>query len=281
MNATEHDESRAARVYTSSTVIVGLLLVAAGVALLLERVGALPAPWRLGVWPVLLMAYGVARLTRPTRRGREGLFFVLAGAWWFAGTAGWISPAITWRLLIVARGASLVVQALTTPPRTAEHAADPFKRGHRGMGWVVLLILLGAALTSGMRGDWLRRNDLSLAPGGFRSVTIMGRRTTVVPSEVRSGEVIAIMGRNSVDFRQAKVAPGSTIAIHVFDLMGTGVITVPQGWIVDLQTVPVMGSLSDTRDADWWSAGGSNRPRASSGDSAPSEPGAPDGTVNQ
>ena len=75
--------------------MVGALLVAAGAALLIERLGAMPPAWRDRIWPCLLIGYGVARLLQPRAQGREGLFFVLAGGWWLAESpAGcrWSAP---------------------------------------------------------------------------------------------------------------------------------------------------------------------------------------------
>src|SRR5436190_3471473 len=88
-------------------VTLGALLVAAGAALLLERLGAMPLEWRDRIWPLLLIGYGLARLLQPRSQGRVGLFFVLSGSWWLAGVSGWLSLERTWPLLVVAIGVSM------------------------------------------------------------------------------------------------------------------------------------------------------------------------------
>jgi hypothetical protein len=248
--------------------MLGLLLVAAGAGLLLDRTGALPAPWRLVIWPVLLIAYGIARLSQPRVRGREGLFFVLAGAWWLAGVSGWISLALTWPLLIVALGTALVVQALTAGRDLAAAGARGFDR-HGAGGWILPVILVGAVLTSGFDKQLLGHYDSVTAPGGFRSISIMGRRdTTVSAVPLTGGEVVTIMGRNSVDLRGTTIEPGTTITIDVFGLMGTGVITVPKGWRVDVRAASVMGRATDLRFDDW-SADSASAAGSDSGQLAP------------
>lgn len=243
---------------TSSAAIIGVLLVAAGLALLLDRTGVLPAPWRVSIWPVLLIGYGIARLTEPRRRGREGLFFVLAGAWWLAGTAGWLSMTLTWPLLIVAAGASLVLQAFTAPHADEWSSSRGFGRRRRVGGWILPIIVVGAVLTSQADMRMLGGADRS-SDGDLRAVAIMGRRTIdVTATALRGGEVMTVMGSNWVDLREALPAPGSTITLNVFGLMGTSIITVPAGWTVDVQTVPVMGNVEDRRRADDWDTPRSN-----------------------
>jgi hypothetical protein len=259
----EGDEVRWERRQTSSGVMLGLLLVAAGIGLLLDRTGALPAPWRVIVWPALLIGYGLARLAQPRAQGREGLFFVLAGTWWLAGVAGWISMTLTWPLLLVALGAALVLQAVTAGRGPRSTPAQGFHR-HGAGAWILPVIVVGAVLTSGLDRQMLGRDERSSAPGAFRAVSIMSRRTMALPpAPVTGGEVVTIMGRNSIDLRQATIEPGSTITIDVFGLMGTGVITVPEGWIVDVRTASVMGRMTDLRADDWnGGAGGAADPSA-------------------
>jgi hypothetical protein len=264
---TDPEDFNVSRQRMSGAVVLGILLVAAGVALMLDRTGALPAPWRVSIWPVLLMGLGLARLVEPRSSGREGLFFVLAGAWWLACSVGWLSYAYTWPLLIVAVGASLVVEALT-----AQNEPEPFpgRRMRRQAvgGWLLPVIVLGAVLTSGIDPQMFGRS--SMEHGGLRAVSVMGRRTISVPgATLDHGQMVVVMGENSLDLRQATIAPGSTLTVEVFGLMGTGIVTVPSGWIVDLQTTPVMGNVSDRRLTDDWSSAsaptgagdGSARPR--------------------
>jgi hypothetical protein len=197
------------------------------------------------------------------------LFFVLAGAWWLACSVGWLSFTYTWPLLIVAVGASLVVEALTSDRGLEQAPGTRFDRRRRIGGWLLPVIVIGAVLTSGIDPQVFGKSTME--EGELHAVSVMGRRTITVPAApLNHGQMVVVMGENTLDLRQATIAPGSTLTMTVFGLMGTGVVTVPQGWIVDVQTMPVMGNVSDRRMTDDWTgatppssatADGTARPR--------------------
>lgn len=231
---------------STGRIVMGALLVAAGAALLIERLGAMPPIWRNGVWPVLLIGYGMARLLQPSGRGREGLFFVLGGAWWLAGASGWISLERTWPLLFVAAGLSMMFQS-TTASGTDTFDAHRLGRRHRGAApWILLAILLGAAVTSGVGRRTFRES--SSGTGDLRVYSILGgSNNRMHATALKDGEVVSIMGGSVIDLRDATIAPGDTATIDVFTLMGGGTIRVPSDWIVEVQAVPVMGGYKDQR----------------------------------
>lgn len=223
--------------------VVGGLLVIIGAAMLAERTGLLALRWRSVIWPLLLMAFGVARLLQPTSHGREGTFFVLAGAWWYAGLSGWISLATTWPLLIVALGASIVVQSLTTPRR--DPGGAPFRHArHSGAMPLVLIAIVAGALISGEGRDW----SVATSEDAFHVVSIMGRSQYQPTGQIaREGDALTIMGRSSVDFRQATAAPSTEVSVQVMTVMGATVIYVPDDWTVDVSNVTAFGQVRDTR----------------------------------
>jgi hypothetical protein len=238
----------------SGPAVFGVLLVAAGVALLFDRLGALPASWRLTVWPILLMGYGVARLAQPQPLGREGLFFVIAGAWWYAGMAGWLSFARSWPILIVAAGASLVFEAVTSSRSMWSNGAVVLRQRRRAaVGWIVPVIIVGAVLSSN-----IDRNAFTLGEarvGEFRTVAVLGKRTSRVPATaLTGGDMFVLMGENSLDLRQVTIPDGSTATLNVVTMMGKGTITVPKDWVVDMQAVPIMGNVRSLAadDFDDW-----------------------------
>jgi hypothetical protein len=232
---------------------MGALLVAAGVALLIERIGKMPPEWRNSIWPVLLIAYGAARLLQPGERGRHGLFFVLGGAWWLAGVSGWISLERTWPLLFVALGLSIMFQSLTSGTPAYETSPGVRDRHRSGMPLLLVAILIGAAVSAGI-GRHSYADDAS--HGGVLRVysVIGGSNTHVRRSNFTGGEVVSIMGGSLVDLRDVVIEPGQTATLDVFTLMGGGSIRVPESWVVDVQIAPVMGGVKDQRqrrDDDW------------------------------
>jgi hypothetical protein len=252
-NVNESEPIGAASRPVSGPAILGGLLVVTGSALLLDRVGLLPASWRVSLWPILLAAYGVIRLTQPRASGREGLFFVIVGAWWLAGTGGWVSLARTWPIVVVALGLSLMVQAATAS-RSSVLDRHVIRSRHAGVGWLVPLILLGALLASD-----IDRRPLVLghtSHGQFRTYAMMARRVTTPPATaLNGGDMVVVMGSSSLDLRQMTIPSGTTATVNVLAMIGEGRITVPANWAVDVEATPILGNVSSFSDHnDDWSA---------------------------
>ena len=240
----DQDRPIVARDRSSARVMLGALLVAAGAALLLDRLGALPMLWRDRIWPMLLIGYGLARMLQPRAQGRIGLFFVLAGAWWLAGVSGWISLEQTWPLLVVAIGVSMMFQAFT-PADSVDLASGRTRQG--GAPWILLAILVGAAVTSGIGRHTHVRNDTE--NGVLHVFSVIGRATSHPgpAATLKGAEVVTLIGGSTIDLHDLAVAPGETVTLDVFTLMGGVAISVPDGWTLDIQAVPVLGGVRDRR----------------------------------
>jgi hypothetical protein len=228
-------------------VILGALLVTAGAALLFERLGTMPPVWRDRIWPLLLIGYGLARLLQPRSQGRAGLFFVLSGAWWLAGVSGLVSIEATWPLLFVALGVSMMFQAVTPAVYSPDSSSRLNGRERGAAPWILLAILIGAAVSSGFGRHTYARSG---SEGGVLHVfSVVGRSTSHVggASTLTGGEVVTIVGGSTIDLRDLTIAPGETVTLDVFTLMGGSAISVPDDWIVDVQAMPVLGGIRDRR----------------------------------
>jgi len=190
--------------------MLGALLVAAGAALLLDRLGALPMLWRDRIWPMLLIGYGLARMLQPRAQGRIGLFFVLAGAWWLAGVSGWISLEQTWPLLVVAIGVSMMFQAFT-PADSVDLASGRTRQG--GAPWILLAILVGAAVTSGIGRHTHVRNDTE--NGVLHVFSVIGRATSHPgpAATLKGAEVVTLIGGSTIDLHDLAVFPRVGLAV--------------------------------------------------------------------
>jgi hypothetical protein len=142
----------------------------------------------------------------------RGTFLTLFGGFWLLTTLH-VLPSHSWRLfwplLLVFAGGALVAQ-------TMKRQADP------------------------PRGDSSQRVNIIGILGG-------GNRTSNA-NPFRGGDLMAFMGGGQVDLRRAIIPPGEEAIIDVMSMMGGFEIIVPETWVVDDRTMPIMGGVgNDTR----------------------------------
>jgi hypothetical protein len=191
--------------------VVGLLIIVAGVLFTLDNLGMVHAEDFLRYWPAGLIAIGVAKLWQ-TARDRTGgalggVIFVIAG---------------TWLLLDNVR----------------------ILRVDFWDAWPMLLVLIGASIV--WRGLRQRTADV---PVGDSNATInafammAGLNRGNNSKHVRGGEITAIMGGCELDLRQAAI-DGEAV-IDVFAMWGGIEIRVPDDWTVVGRVNPVLGGFED------------------------------------
>jgi hypothetical protein len=105
-------------------VFAGLLIIAAGVVLLADRIGISAIHLSGRYWPLLLIAFGFMRLFDPRvgRNGRQrsgwtGAWFIYLGLWGFVSefhVLG-LDYNTSWPLLIVGAGIGMIWRALEDP----------------------------------------------------------------------------------------------------------------------------------------------------------------------
>lgn len=193
----------------SPKLVVGVAIIVAGLVLTLDNLGLIEAHTIFKLWPLVLVAMGVAKIRQD--RGSGGLggwFLVLGGAFLLLFTFGGahLSEALA-PMLVVAVGILIVVKALKqnrgVPPELAR--SEDF--------------LQGTAIF-----------------GGFK------RRVST--QAFKGGELTAIFGGYEVDLRQAVLENGQA-RIDVFVLFGGGEIRVPEGWEIANRATAIAGALND------------------------------------
>jgi hypothetical protein len=112
------------RVPSRAPVLIGLLLIAAGVVLLADRIGVTGIHLSGRHWPIVFIAFGLARLIapRPLRDGRPrsrraGAWFGFLGSWFFLNELH-LSPfdyGTSWPQPILAAGVLMVWRAVEHP----------------------------------------------------------------------------------------------------------------------------------------------------------------------
>ncbi|GLH66687.1 LiaF transmembrane domain-containing protein [Geothrix edaphica] len=194
----------------SPKLVVGVAIIVAGLVLTLDNLGLIQAHTIFKLWPLVLVAMGVAKI-RQDRGGSSmgGWFLVLGGAFLLLFTFGHghLADALG-PMLVVAVGILIVVKALKqnrgVPPELAR--SEDF--------------LQGTAIF-----------------GGFK------RRIST--QSFKGGELTAIFGGYEVDLRQAVLENGQA-RIDVFVLFGGGEIRVPEGWEISNRATAIAGALNDS-----------------------------------
>lgn len=193
----------------SPKLVVGVAIIVAGLVLTLDNLGLVEAHVLFKLWPLVLVAMGIAKIRQDGREGgMGGWFLVLGGAFLLLFTfgRGHLADALG-PMLVVALGILIVTRALKqsrgVPPELAR--SEDF--------------LQGTAIF-----------------GGFK------RR--VASQAFKGGELTAIFGGYEVDLRQAVLENGQA-RIDIFVLFGGGEIRVPEGWEVIHRTTAIAGALND------------------------------------
>lgn len=153
-----------------------------------------------------------------------------------------------WPVALILIGGAIAVQASRGKPD-----GRCFPVG--GLVWVLALGLL-ASYTMDRKA-----NATSLqGEGRVNLFAVMGAdRRPAVEGAFRGGQVTTVMGGANLDLRRARVAPGETVVVDVFSVMGGTELRVPADWKVDVETMTIMGGVNDQR----------GRPAESASPSAP------------
>ncbi len=149
-----------------------------------------------------------------------------------------------WPVLLVMFGLSVVVQAFQGGPD-----AEPGRRPRPIVtpGLVIFLVVIGLLVSNSMQ----RLQPRSAGRTGAQSdsvIAVMSHANRASNARTFSGaDMTSVMGNSRLDLREAMLAPGEEAVVNVFGMMGGLDLVVPEGWIVDVEAVPVMGRVQDLR----------------------------------
>ncbi len=192
--------------------LLGVLLVVFGVAWTLDNLGYSQLASILGWWPVVMLAYGVAKVTGLGlgRNTITGSFFVLLGSVLLANHLGWLrfGWGLFWPLCLIFAGVNVLVRQ--------SHLSDGAHEGEGAEDWIRAFALVGSE----------RRRSQSGA--------------------LRGGELSAVMGAVSLDLREAKPA-SERVVVDAFVMWGGIEIVVPESWAVEVESAAVLGAIDDQR----------------------------------
>jgi hypothetical protein len=212
----------------SPRVVVGLLIVAFGLALTLDELGVMEAGELIHYWPFGIVAVGIANLLDQDRSKRT-LGWIMTGVGALLVTENFFHFNIDiwrfWPLAIVVFGLLIVYRSMRPRPEGVE-----------GPGYSIA----GGTSTSNAPGS--KAGSLEQVISDF--VMWSGIQRRVASPAFKRADLTAIMGGIELDLRQAGTENGHAV-IDVFVLWGGIEIIVPPDWAVSNEITPIMGGAED------------------------------------
>lgn len=211
----------------SWTLLLGALIMGAGVILLLDQQGILSADRVFNYfWPAVLITGGIVTVVDCRGKGGRGLWGFIMLGW---GTLlllsnlgiGHFRFESVWPLAIIGVGIAMIYQA--TGSRVGPDGANRAQ-------WMDYI------------NPWSRSgNDDS----DLNHVAIFGgfnKRSS--NQNFRGGKLISFCGGYQIDLRKADIQ-GDTAVIEAVAIMGGGEIKVPEHWQISMDGIGIFGGYSD------------------------------------
>jgi predicted membrane protein len=188
----------------------GALIVAAGIALLLDHMGFIVIGSLFRFWPTILIFFGIGHLFTQSNRV-WGVILVVVGATFQLNNLGitHLRFADMWPVAIIAVGLMLIWGALKPPMVINSRASD------------------------------------TISPDMFNATAIFGGIERRIKSQAfRGGRATCIFGGAELDLRDANI-DGDEATLEVNCIFGGAEIRVPDAWNVHSMNTPVLGGYSD------------------------------------
>jgi hypothetical protein len=248
-----------ARRHYQKRLVTGMIVLTIGVLFTLDHLGIVQAGDLLRWWPVLLIVYGLWRVSGfgLRRSWLWGGVCILAGVWQLLYDGGVVAERVwdLWPVLLIVWGIAMMrgragavrigvvridraerrrlreeMRARYAGAAAAAMPPDPVATGDDAGG-------AGApASPRAMLND--RANHFSLDA----VLSSIARRVT--SQSLQGGAVTAVMGSAELDLRQAAMADGvARLETHI--VMGGANITVPTDWQVEFHGSSIMSSVDD------------------------------------
>lgn len=189
--------------------LVGLVLVALGIVLLLDRLGVASSGQLIGaLWPVVIVAAGVLQMAVSRRAHLGAAITIVVGLVLLAATLNLLSASVWqffWPVVLIAVG----------------------------------LLFLAGMVSRGILGQQQQRDDVAHAFSVFG-----GQKVVSESQQFRGASLTSFFGGVTLDLRQANLAPEGA-DVDVMTAFGGAGIVVPEGWRVSLSGIPIFGGFDD------------------------------------
>ncbi len=210
----EHEERRYChRSSAASGALAGLVIIAVGVILLLDRMGIVPGREILRYWPLALVAAGAFSLVNSRESRAWGVVLIVAGGVLSLRPLGVVDLGFRelWPVLLIAAGVFLLWTSVQG-------------RGGAGLGFGGQREISSTDL-----------DELAVLGGGERRIT---------SADFRGGRVRVMFGGWNMDLSRAGMKT-SEAYIEVNCIFGGVELRVPEDWDVTVRATALLGGISD------------------------------------
>jgi len=196
------------KIVFDAKIIMGILIIAAGVLFLLENLGYVEDFQLWLFWPVFPIMIGVSLLGRPAevRQPLTGSILIIVGVLFLLYNLG----IIPWSI---------------------------------GDFWPIFVILIGLVV---LKGALFRGSPKGQGSTDYISLSMVlgGGEFKFNTQNFKGGKIDALMGGGSIDLRKAEIQEDE-VFMDVFALWGGIEIRVPEHWQVNVQVTPLLGGMDN------------------------------------
>ncbi len=196
-----------ARINLDLKMIVGLVVICAGILLLLENLGFAIRINLWDFWPVALVFIGLSHIFRPgeTRYGLSGAIFIIVG------------------VLFLLNNLDIIVFNM-------------------GTLWPIMIIIFGIMIIKNTA--WGSHGVPSSSDNCDLSFILGGGDHIFTSKQFKGGKLAAFMGGGTIDLRDSDIQIDHAV-IDVFVFMGGIDIRIPRHWHINIQGTPILGGIDN------------------------------------
>lgn len=223
----------------STRLVVGLLVIAAGVLLLLEKMRVIADVDVLDYWPVILIVLGIGKLLQPGldgyRRVFWGIIITAVGVLFLLNNLHYLHFWFDdlWPILIIVIGFEMIRGGL-------------FRHRVR-VRWMAMDDKMKEKFASGCCSQFA---DANTVDSDFINISAIlgGGEYIFTNKKLKGGTVSAVLGGCDIDLRDADMEEDN-IVLETSAIMGGIEIRVPRHWQVVMQGTPVLGGMDNKTTA--------------------------------
>jgi len=210
---TQNGQPREHHHLSNNRVLIGVILVLAGLFLVIRNTGFFPEfiDNVIFSWQMLLVVIGLVMTIGASEK-----------------TGG---------IIVMAVGGFFMIPLLF---RETFHVYNMF--------WPAVFIIVGIIFITTKRRGWNQTTSKGIANEDYVDFVnvFSGGERQIVSQNFQGGKISAVFGGIELDLTKAKLAEGVSI-LDIACVFGGATIIVPDDWYVTIEVTPILGGFSDTR----------------------------------